>query len=115
MTPPPLNLTPKRGPSVWARLDSQPALDLRWLGLTMAAAPLAVIAWRRPSRERLALALLGTACIAGALFYETAASRISPVLERLGHAFGCDRRDIVDIASEASFPASDAPASMRTG
>ena len=115
MTPASLNLTPKRGPSVWDQVDSNRAVDFRWIELTMAGALLARAAIRRGSTERLWLATLGTACIAAALFHDAIASRLSTTRSRIGHAFRHDAYDAVDVASADSFPASDAPASMRAG
>jgi hypothetical protein len=97
----PLNLTLKRGPSVW---DDRPASSINWraLGVT-AGAVLASLALRqRANRQWLVGVGLG---VAGAyLLGDRCASALTAGMRRI---FPGVRKDLVDRGSEDSFPASD--------
>src|SRR6185503_11454344 len=47
--PPSLNLTPERGPSVWARMDRESRLDRWWLAMIVGGGVLAAASIRRPA------------------------------------------------------------------
>jgi hypothetical protein len=108
--PPSLNLTPERGPSVWAQMDRQSQLDRFWLAMIVGGGVLAASSVRRPSSGRAWAATLGMACMTTGLLCHSGSRRLSAVLERLWFSEPVD--DAIDRASADSFPASDAPASI---
>jgi hypothetical protein len=98
----PLNLTLKRGPSVWDDQPASPATKWRALGVA-AGAVLASLALRPRANRRWLLGVgLGVAgaCLLGDRFASTIAATMRRILPGI-------RNDVVDRASEDSFPASD--------
>jgi len=101
----PLNLTLKRGPSVW---DDQPtAMTDHWRSYGIAAGALLATAALQPRTNHqwllgLALGIVGTSLLAG---------RFSSTLQASAHQIrglrGGRKDHVVDRASEDSFPASD--------
>jgi len=102
----PLNLTLKRGPSVWDNPPT-PASNWRIYGIAAGAALGAFAARPRANRHwlmGLALGVVGTSLLAG---------RFRSAIEEGGRQVrvlrGVQKDHVVDRASEDSFPASDAP------
>jgi len=103
-----LNLTPERGPSVWARMERESKMDRYWLALVVGGGVLAASSLRRPSNARLWAVAVGMACVTTGFLCHGGSRRASATLTRLWRSVSED--DAVDTASEDSFPASDAPA-----
>jgi hypothetical protein len=103
----PLNLTLKRGPSVWDDLSTSPAIDWR-LGGVAAATMLAMVALRPRASRRwllgLALGLTATSFLAGPF-----SSAIEANVRRFRAGRRLKDQVLVDRVSEDSFPASDPP------
>lgn len=100
-----LNLTLKRGPSIWE--DQAPAADWRSYGMIAGAVLAGVALQPRANRAwliGLALGVVGTSLLAGR-FTET----IEAGARQLRVLRGAHRDQVVDRASEDSFPASDPP------
>ena len=100
----PLNLTLKRGPSVW---DEPPAGRSEWRVYALAAgAALASLSMRPRANRRwlmgLALGIFGTC-----LFADRLTSAMAAGARRLGVGHGARKDIVVDSGSEDSFPASD--------
>ena len=106
--PPSMNLTPERGPSVWARMDRKSKLDRWWLAMIVGGGALAASSIRRRANGR-TWAALGLACATTGFFCHSGSRRLSAAIESLYCAEPVD--DAIDRASADSFPASDAPAS----
>jgi hypothetical protein len=102
----PLNLTLKRGPSVWDDRTTSPAIDWRLCGVA-AAAMLATLALRpRTSRRWLLGLALGLSTTS--LFAQWFSSAIEAGARRLSTGRRALKdQALVDRASEDSFPASD--------
>ena len=103
-----LNLTPERGPSVWARMERESKMDQYWLALIIGGGVLAASSMRRPSNGRPWVVTVGLACMTAGFLCHSGSGRASAVLSRLWRSVSED--DVIDTASEDSFPASDAPA-----
>ncbi len=103
----PLNLTLKRGPSVWDDRPTSPAIDWR-MGGVAAGTMLAMLALR-PMAGRRWLLGLAVGLSATSLLARPFSSVIDAGARRL--QTGRRRKDqvLVDRASEDSFPASDPP------
>ena len=104
----PLNLTLKRGPSVWDDRTTSPAIDWRLRGVA-AGTMLAMLA-RPPRGNRRWLLGLALGLSITSLFAGPVRSAIENGLRRLrtGRSVVKDQA-LVDRASEDSFPASDPP------
>jgi hypothetical protein len=103
-----LNLTPERGPSVWARMERESKMDRYWLALIVGGGVLAASSMRRASNGRPWAVTMGLAGLAAGFLCHSGSSRASAALERLWRSVSED--DAIDTASADSFPASDAPA-----
>jgi len=103
-----LNLTPERGPSVWARMERESKMDRYWLALIIGGGALAASSMRRPSTVRSWGVTVGLACAIAGFLCHSGSGRASAALSRLWRSVSED--DAIDTASEDSFPASDAPA-----
>jgi hypothetical protein len=103
-----LNLTPERGPSVWARMERESKMDRYWLALIVGGGVLAASSVGRPSRGRPWAVTVGLACVTAGFLCHSGSSRASAALARLWRSVSED--DAIDTASADSFPASDAPA-----
>ena len=103
----PLNLTLKRGPSVWDTQRTWPT-DWRLYG-AIAGAFVAGFALRRRASPRwmigLGLGIIGSSLLAGRV-----SSTVSAGARQLGVGRAARKDRVVDRASQDSFPASDAPA-----
>jgi len=100
----PLNLTLKRGPSVWEEPKPAPSLSWRVYGAVAAAVLAGLALGSRSNRSRLlGLAIgIGGASLLGDRLAPTIAAASRCLADRAA------RKDrIVDRASEDSFPASD--------
>jgi hypothetical protein len=106
--PPSLNLTPERGPSVWARMDRESRLDRWWLAMIVGGGVLAASSVRRSSSAPWA-ATLGLVCVTTGFLCHSGSKRVAAAFERLLRAEPVD--NAIDRDSADSFPASDAPAS----
>lgn len=100
----PLNLTLKRGPSVWDTPQKQQS-DWRVYGVAAGAA-LAIMAMR-PRANRLWLMGLAFGTLGTSLFADRLASTITAGARRLGVRRSAWQDNVVDRGSEDSFPASD--------
>ena len=100
----PLNLTLKRGPSVWDTPQKQRS-DWRVYGVATGAA-LASMAMR-PRANRLWLMGLAFGVLGACLFADRLTSTITAAARRLGVRRGAGNDSVVDRGSEDSFPASD--------
>jgi hypothetical protein len=100
----PLNLTLKRGPSVWDERHTQ-RLDWRVYGVAAGAA-LASVAMR-PRANRWWLMGLAVGTLGACVFADRLASTITAGARRCGVLPGDGPDSVVDSASEDSFPASD--------
>jgi len=103
------NLSPRRGPSVWARPQwgghSKRRVTARWLVGAAGTAVIAVGVQRR-SRSTAPLVAIG----AGLLALAASPDALSRVRARIGQRrVRLQWRDEVDYASDLSFPASDSP------
>jgi hypothetical protein len=106
------NLAPRRGPSVW---DQPQPLIRDWMAAQRWATGLmggALALWGLTGRSGFRL---GVAAAGGTLAYRAARGSNDVAmsglqLARLIEACGWCHRDIVAVASDDSFPASDAPA-----
>jgi hypothetical protein len=98
----PLNLTLKRGPSVWDDRPVSPTKNWRAFGVA-AGAVLASLALR-PHANRRWLIGVGLGVAGACLLGDRFASTTSAGMRRI---FTGVRNDAVDRASEDSFPASD--------
>jgi len=103
-----LNLTPERGPSVWARMERESKMDRYWLALIVGGGVLAAASMRRPSNARTLAVTVGMAGLTAGFLCHSGSGRASAALARLWHSVSED--DAIDAASADSFPASDAPA-----
>ena len=110
---PSLNLTPKRGPSVWMDADRSHTLGPQRLALIVGGAVLVAAGLQRRGAGRAGAATLGIACIAAGWFCEGWIADASTWLTRVGRGSGPRLVDTIDQASEDSFPASDPPSSMQ--
>ena len=112
---PSLDLTPARGPSVWARMERERKMDRGWLAMIIiGGAVLVASVLRRPAIERAWTVALGLACVAVGCFSFGCPQRLSAALERLQRLGGGPVNDAIDRASANSFPASDAPSSSTS-
>jgi hypothetical protein len=100
----PLNLTLKRGPSVWDERPTQ-RLDWRLYGVAAGAA-LATMAMG-PRANRRWLMGLAVGIFGACVFADRLASTITARARRCGVLRGDGKDSVVDSASEDSFPASD--------
>ena len=110
--PQPLNLTPARGPSAWARMDRESKMDQRSLFAIAGGAMLTASVLARPSTARRWAAAFGVACMAAGCVSHSGSRRLSAALGRLLDPSASQHDDAIDQASSDSFPASDAPASI---
>ena len=100
----PLNLTLKRGPSVWDTPHKQRS-DWRLYGVATGAA-LASVAMR-PRANRVWLMGLAVGILGTSLFADPLTSAITACARRFGVWRGAGKDSVVDRGSEDSFPASD--------
>ena len=99
-----LNLTPKRGPSVW----EAPRTPMNWSVAAIAGGSLlAAYAWANRSQHRSLLTGLGVGTLACGLMAGRAADAVSRRSQRVRSMADLDD---VDRMSKDSFPASDPPA-----
>jgi len=103
-----LNLTPKRGPSVWTQRSG----DDRWptvIGAVLLAAGLGLpyAGFRKRRGRPLARASVALAAIGGALLTGALRKGVRTLTDALSRR--CAEDDAIDQASADSFPASDAP------
>ena len=108
----PLNLTPARGPSAWARLERESKMDHGSLAAIAGGAMLTASLLARPSTGRRWAAAFGVACMAAGCVCHSGSRRLSAALGRLLRPGASQLDDAIDQASSDSFPASDAPASI---
>jgi hypothetical protein len=100
----PLNLTLKRGPSVWDTPQKQRS-DWRVYGLATGAALVSMA--MRPRANRLWLMGLAFGILGTSLFADRLTSTITAAARQLGVRRGAGNDGAVDRGSEDSFPASD--------
>ena len=108
----PLNLSPERGPSVWARMDRESKTDQRSLVVIIGGSLLTASALASPPTGRRWAVALGLACMAAGCICHSGSRQLSAALGRLLRPSGFPFDDAIDRASADSFPASDAPASI---
>lgn len=102
-----LNLTLKRGPSVWDHPRRSPSSYWRVYGVAASAVLATLATARRDNRQLLfglALGIAGTCLLAGRF-----SSTLNASARQLRVRRGAHNDPIVDRASEDSFPASDPP------
>jgi hypothetical protein len=105
--PPSLNLTPQRGPSVWAELHKKPSMSMGQLAAVAGGALLIASSVRQRSSRDAWVAALGMGCIAGVLVSRSSFG-FSLWFRQSQPAY-----DAIDQTSDDSFPASDPPSSMQ--
>lgn len=100
----PLNLTLKRGPSVW---DDRPASPTHWRALGVAAGAVLTSLALRPRANRRWWIGVGLGVAGASLLADRFASTINASTRRFSIFRGIRNDVAVDRASEDSFPASD--------
>ncbi len=111
--PPNLNLTPRRGPSVWARIESRPNRTAARAMVAVGAAAMAGTFLRR--RSTYGKGMIAAGVTLGAIAYLR--SRSCLTLRDVTQSWMGGRthaEEAIDKASADSFPSSDPPSSMQT-
>ena len=100
----PLNLTLKRGPSVW---DGPPTSPTHWRAYGVAAGAVLASLALHPRANRQWLIGAGLGVVGAFLLAGRCMSTVQEGKRKLGVGRGVRKDHLVDAASEDSFPASD--------
>jgi hypothetical protein len=110
---PSMNLTPRRGPSVWTRNEPSATLTRESLALVSAGACFLAGSLQRRGLGRAAAVALGLSCLAAGWVSDAWISGAVVWLDRVCHPYRHKQDARLDDALDDSFPASDAPSSMQ--